>query len=190
MADKADVIKWRDTLKAGLNLPLRIDFDNNYHADESIPLNYVKWDDTNGIIYIFRLSNLTDTTHPTNKQQFISVFSRLYDYIQYMEVAKLPLSKLDDLFNSIESSGSPFNGQFKDNIKHAFELALHTDRFDLSHNEINAMTGFKVENEKDNYYAGKFDESFKETREHARHNEYIKSLEESEEDSGNNQTDP
>ena len=168
--NKAAIIQWRDTIKCGKNIPLRIIFDNNYTVDENTPLTYVKWDDASGIIYIFRLSNLTDTTTPSNRDQTISVFSAPYELIWYLEIAKLPLEMLDDVFNAIGT----LSPQFKENIKYAFTEAIHPDRWRLDHSDINATAGFDVMDTKDEYYRGKFAEPFKETREHARHNEFIK----------------
>ena len=172
--DKAGVIKWRDTLKCGKNYPLRIMFDNNYQADESIPLNYIKWDDNNGIIYVFRLTNLTDSRNPSNKGQYMSVWSAPYDLVWYLELSPFKVDKLDTLFESMESNGVVFNNpQFKENIKYAFTEATHPGRWRLDNTDLNNLTGSTVADTRDEYYRGRFVENFKETRDHALLNEYI-----------------
>ena len=181
MLETADVISWRSKLKAGKNLPLRIYLDNNYLIDENIPLNYIKWDDDNGLLYVFRLSNLTDTTTPSNRDQIISVFSAPYNEIKFMEMAKMPLGLLDELFDSIGMD----NAQFRENIKYAFKEALHPDRWRLDHTDVNNMTGFQVMDIADEYFRGRFSEPFKETRPQAARNEFIASQNKAQEDNEN-----
>lgn len=170
MAEKDDIIVWRNKLKAGKNLPLRIFFDNNFIADEQTPLNYIKWDDDNGIIYVFRIPSPTDTVMPSNENIGFQVFSAHYTLIQYLELANIPMEHIDDVFNSIGIT----NETFKKNIKNMYKEALDPKRFVLPRADINAIAGYPVDSEKDDYYYGKrMSESFKETRDHARLNQYI-----------------
>jgi hypothetical protein len=176
---KEQIIAWRTSLKGGKNLPLRIIFDNQFNFDESLPLNYIKWDDDKGIIYIFRLTNMSDTIYPGNNPNTVSVFSAPYDKIWYMTLA-IPLEVLDDVFDSIGS----ISDDFKEYIKYGLTEALHPDRWRMEHADINAMVGAKATHDDVAYYMGRFPEPFKETRPHAMHNEWIKQQKE------NNQDDP
>ena len=177
----------RTALKSFKNLPLKVYADNDFIiVDESAALQFTKWDDENGILYTFRLMSIDQSRNPSNLEQSISVGAVLYDFIQAMEVAPMPIKEFDNLFTSMEGTGVVFNNeQFKDNIKYAFTQALRPDRVALTHEAINAMTGSKAMGDKpeDYYYSGRYKESFKETRDHAMHNQYAleqikKSLEE------------
>ena len=94
-----EIIDWRTSLKGGRNIPLRIIFDNQFNVDESSVFTYVKWDDNNGIIYIFRLPNFSDSTNPNNVPNAFQVFSAPYDKIWYL-VATTPMQFIDDVFKS------------------------------------------------------------------------------------------
>ena len=171
---KESVIALRDALKGGKNLPLRVYGDNNFViVDESLPFQFTKWDDTNGILYTFRLMSMDQTVYPSNVEQSISVAGILYDFIQVMENVPLSLGNLDSVFTSMESSGISFGTNFKDKIKHVFTEALHPDRWGMTPEHINNMHGDKVRADFDSYYAGKFKENFKETRDYALRNNEI-----------------
>lgn len=181
------VISTRTALKAGHNLPLKVYSDNNFAIiDESLPLNFTKWDDANGILYSFRLASFDQSRMPTNSDNAISVVAVSYDFIQVMEVAPMPLKFFNELVSTIKASGVAFSNEFRDQIRYNFEEALHKDRWRLAPNDINAMTGTTVMDDSDHYYAGKFNESFKETRTYAKRNEEI----DAEKNSGNSSSNP
>ena len=75
------VISTRTALKAGHNLPIKVYSDNNFVIiDESLPLNFTKWDDENGVLYSFRLTSFDQSRMPTNSDNSISVVALgLYD---------------------------------------------------------------------------------------------------------------
>lgn len=172
---KEVVISTRTALKAGHNLPVKVYSDNNFVIiDESLPLNFTKWDDENGVLYSFRLSSFDQSRMPTNVENAISVVAIDYNNIQVMEVAPMPLEFFDELIGTIKDSGVTFSDTFKEQIFYNFTEALHKDRWRLAPNDINAMTGAPVVDDSDHYYAGRFTEAFKETREYAKRNEEIK----------------
>ena len=180
-----EIIDWRTSLKGGKNIPLRIIFDNQFNVDESSVFTYVKWDDNNGIIYIFRLPNFSDSTNPNNIPNAFQVFSAPYDKIWYL-VATTPMQFIDDVFESIEANGCVFREGFKEYIKTGLTEAMHPNRWRMEHADINAISGFKATDESTMYYMGKFPEPFKETREHAEYNQWIKDQKNKEQ----NNTDP
>lgn len=172
--EKNVVISTRTALKAGHNLPIKVYSDNNFVIiDESLPLNFTKWDDENGVLYSFRLTSFDQSRMPTNSDNAISVVALDYNFIQVMEVAPMPLKFFDDLIGTIKASGVSFSDKFKEQIYYNFSEALHKDRWRLSPHDINAMTGTTVMDDSDNYYAGRMVESFKETRKYAQRNAEI-----------------
>lgn len=177
---KDEVIKLRTALKGGYNLPLRIFIDNSFAIiDESLVLNFTKWDDSNGFLYVFRLLNPQQSTNPSDIASSIQCFATSYEMIQAMETVQLPLNSIDSVFGTMEASGMSIPNQenwnkLKDNMKYAFAEALGM-KPDLTHRELNAMHGSKyATNDKDEYFEGRFTESFKETRDKVEYNEYIK----------------
>lgn len=176
--DKDKVIKLRDALKADKNLPLRILIDNGFTTiDESYHLQFTKWDDTNGILYSFRLVDMNRDRIPSNKANSIAVFAVEYESIQCMELAVLPLKDLDAVFDGISDSGCTISDAFRNLIKGTFEYVLSSDRYELSPTTLSNILGPNAVNDKDDYYAqpGKFTESFKETIRYRKHNEDITS---------------
>ena len=79
--DKAQVIKLRDELKCGKNLPVRVLINNSFTIiDESHHLQFTKWDDTNGILYSLRLINV----------RFLLIKKMLYLYLPYHMIQLRP----------------------------------------------------------------------------------------------------
>ena len=178
MADRSSkevVISMRTALKAGHNLPLLVFGDNAFTIiDESKEATFTKWDDTNGVVYYFRLmSPQQEQGLNAESAKAISVSAIKYEFIQAMEVAPMPLKYLDDIFNSIDgeigSGGSTMKPEFKAQIKHVFES--YTDsRMALTPQERNAIHGAKIVQTSDDYYNGTFYEKFKESRDTEFHN--------------------
>ena len=155
--DTATVIKMLTILKAGKNFPLRMTTtDHATTIDESKAFQFTKWDDTNEILYSFRLVNMIDSISGSNRDQSMSVMAIAYADITSMEIVNLPLSKLEDVFESLDSNGCQMNDDFKNLIKHTFESALHPGRYQLPPTLIKEMLGKGSVNDNDDYYAGKF----------------------------------
>lgn len=77
---KEEIIRLRNTLKCGKNIPLRILSNNSFFIiDESNVLQFTKWDDTNEVLYSFRMVNPNADITPSNRQQLISVIAVPYD---------------------------------------------------------------------------------------------------------------
>ena len=177
------VVVLRDSLKGDKNLPLLIHSETgNAVISESNLMSFTKWDDDNGILYSFRLKNLTNTQNPSNLSNEIEVIGVPYDHISTIETAHMELKHLDGVFGSMEAHGITFKEGFKDQIKYVFKEALHPNRWGLDHSELNAMHGFEALNTKDEYYRGRFAESFKETRDTAERNAWVQAKKDAGED--------
>lgn len=171
---KAQIISLRDKLKCGKNFPLRLTTtDHLTIIDESNKMQFTKWDDTNGIVYSFRLINPIDDITPNNSSNAISVTAVSYNDITSMEIVFLPLSELDTFFTSLVSSGCNMSDEYKALIKHTFASILHPDRYQLPPTVIANLLGDDAVNAKDDYYAGKYVESTKETLRYAKQNAEI-----------------
>lgn len=161
---KEEIIRLRNTLKCGKNIPLRILSNNSFFIiDESNVLQFTKWDDTNKVLYSFRMVNPNADITPSNRQQLISVVAVPYDRIEAMEAPYLPIDDIETICDAIKSSGCSFSDDFKKLIKHTFVEALHPDRITLSSSDINSIIGPGAVNDNDDYYYGKYKESNKET---------------------------
>lgn len=181
--DKEKIIKLRNTLKTTGNLPLRV-FINNAHTivDESLKTQFTIWDDDNGIIYSFRLIGMQEDDTPNNMQQAVSLFAADYEEIQAMEIVRLPIDNIDGTIEGMIASGIEISDNFRKRIIYAYKELLHPDRFRMSPTDINNMLSSSrlqegapdAVNEKDDYYAGKFTESFQETHNVNSYNESIK----------------
>lgn len=171
---KEQIINLRNTLKAGKNFALRMTVTDLFTTiDESNKFQFTKWDDTNGILYSFKLvNNITDVT-PNNNGNYISVMAIAYADLTSMEVVALPVNELDTFFASLASSGCNMSNDFKKLIKHTFTSVLHPDRYQLPPTLINELLGENTVNDKDDYYAGRFTESTKETLRYAERNARI-----------------
>ena len=170
MADhtnKEVVIAMRTALKAGKNLPLKV-YGDNVHVliDEAAAFAFTIWDDDNGVVYYFRLIDIDQSRIPDNAhEQSISVSAVKYEFIQAMEVAPMPLTKLDAICSTIKASSTDmlFPDEFKDHMKYVFERALSDKTPDLYASDINAAHGVEVVSPSDDYYLGRFSESYQET---------------------------
>ena len=164
---KEVVIKMRNALKAGRNLPLRVYADNTFViVDEAAEAAFTKWDDDNGIIYYFRLQNPFDSKGAgAAYSQCISVSAIKYEFIQAMEVAPMPIKHIDEIFNSIdaETSNCKLKPEFKEQIKYVFNKYLSSENIPMSSMVRNAYIGAKVHPEFDDYYSGYMYENRKET---------------------------
>jgi len=179
--EKDKLIKMRTALKAGKNIPVRVFLDNNNGViDETNKLQFTKWDDDNGIIYVYRLLSPQLMQSPQNSEGELTCFAYDYECIQGMEIARLPLSLLGE---SIDSLGC-ISAQYKEHIISMFTEALDPNRVNMYPTDINKMMGIidghKSINDDDSYYEGKFTEPFKETLSVRERNKYINSLKDEE----------
>ena len=163
--EKADIIKLRDTLKAGKNWPLIIYIDNTFRLiNESNTLQFTKWDDENGMLYVYSLTDPRLERSPSNIGGSISLFAVAYEHIQAMEVVRL---NLKDLGDSIDSLGC-ISKEWKDRIIKRFETALNPDVVNLTARDINkamgVVDGEKALNDNDEYYENRFTTSFPEVK--------------------------
>ena len=175
--EKSQVIKMRNTLKAGKNWPLVIYIDNSFRIiDESNTLEFTKWDDENGILYNYSLTNPILSNTPSNIDGGVSLFATDYEMIQSMEVASI---NINDLETSIDSLGT-ISDEWKKRIIERFKTALDPQLVNLRRSDINKAMGLangaKALNDNDDYYAGRYTQPFAETRQMAKHNEYAEKI--------------
>lgn len=171
--EKSQVIEMRNKLKAGKNLPVIVYIDNLFKKiDESNVLEYTKWDDDNGILYHYSLTDPNLDSSPSNIGGSITLFATDYEMIQAMEVVCLSVDNLSDSIDSLECIGE----QFKERIINGFTKALNPNLINLSNRDINKIMGLadgqKALNDNDDYYDGRYTQSFKETRPMAERNAY------------------
>ena len=175
--EKSQVIKMRNALKAGKNWPLIVYIDNTFrNIDESNTLQFTKWDDENGILYSYSLSDPMKDNSPSNISGGVSLFATDYEMIQSMEVARI---NFEDLETSIESLGC-ITDEWKKRIVDRFRIALNPDLVSLKRSEINKAMGIidgqKAINDNDDYYDGRYAQSFAETRPMADRNKAVDKL--------------
>jgi hypothetical protein len=175
--EKERVIQMRNKLKAGENLPVIIYIDNLFKKiDESNVLQFTKWDDENGILYSYSLTDPLMDRNPSNVEGTISLFATDYEMIQAMEVPRMPITILGDSIDALEC----ITPEWKQRIIERFELALNPELVDLKRSDINAAMGIidgqKALNDNDDYYAGRYTQSFKETRLMAERNAYAEKV--------------
>lgn len=175
-----EVIKMRDGLKAGCNWPLKVYADNTtVIIDESNMAAFTKWDDDNEILYYFRLADPISSRQWQNTPPVISVTAVRYLYIQYMEAVPFPVVKLDDVMDSIESTGATaFSPEFREKIKHVFEKLNDPKLVELYPELVNAIHGLQETDIQyrrvPDYYSGKPDGAyFQETAYTRRYNEEL-----------------
>lgn len=150
------IVNMRDTMKCGMNLPLRIHVNNTHRIiDESNTLEFVIWDDVNGRLYQFTLPGMMSNYSPDNRSKNISTFCITYEAIEAMEIALLPLEYLDKMIESIKSSGRAINDDFKKLMINTYTKILCGNYADLSHQDINDLIGSDL-NTNDDYYNNKF----------------------------------
>ena len=172
--DNQQVIKMRDMLKSGKNFPLRMTVcDHLTTIDESKIFQFTKWDDANFTLYSFRLVNPDSDTIPSNIGNAISVMGIPYSNITSMEIAQLPTAEIETVFESLSSYGCSLSSEFKNLIKHTFTSVLHPDRYQLPPTVITELLGGNAVNDKDDYYAGRYVESAKETLRYLERNKEI-----------------
>ena len=150
------IVNMRDTMKCGMNLPLRIHVNNTHRIiDESNTLEFVIWDDKNGRLYQFTLPGMMSNISPDNRSKNVSVFCITYEAIEAMEVALLSLDNLPKMIDSITASGRQIKDDFKTLMIHTFTTILCGNYTNLSHKDINDLIGSDL-NDKDDYYNGRF----------------------------------
>ena len=175
--EKDQVIKMRDTLKAGKNWPLMVYIDNTFKIiDESNVFQFTKWDDDNEILYNYSLTDPNLEFSPSNIGGCISVFATGYNNIQCMEVARL---NIDNLGNSIDALGC-VTDEWKERIIERFKLALNPELINLNRSDINkamgVVDGQKALKDNDDYYNRRYEQSFAETRAMAERNAYAEKM--------------
>lgn len=170
MANKTSkevIIAMRNALKAGVNLPLKAYGDNVHVAvDESLAFAFTVWDDDNGVLYFFRLMDVDQSQSLANvRNQSISVAAIKYEFIQVMEVAPMPISKIHNICSTIKSNSSNITlpDEFVDHMEYVFTRALSDKTADILPSDINAAHGAYLMNDDDQYYSGRFKEPYKET---------------------------
>lgn len=162
--DRNEVIKIRDTLKCGCNLPVRVLIDNVFTIiDESKPTQFTIWDDDNEVLYSYRLVDPQTETCPSNKGQAVSLFAVSYTSIQAIELPVLPMVHLEQSIENIKNNGKNISDDFKQRIINTYKDVLNPNISELSHSTINNLTGSNLDTD-DDYYNGKFKESFQETK--------------------------
>lgn len=171
--EKSQVIKMRDNLKAGKNWPLIVYIDNLFKKiDESAVFQFTKWDDENGILYHYSLTDPRLEQSPSNIGGNISLFATDYEMIQAMEVVKI---NINDVGTSIDALGC-ISAEWKERIIKRFKLALDPNTVTLTREDINKAIGIidgnKALNDNYDYYNGRYPQPFAETRPMAKHNEY------------------
>jgi hypothetical protein len=184
---KDQVIKMRTKLKAGKNWPLIIYIDNAFrNIDESNTLQFTKWDDEEGILYSYALSDPIKDGSPSNIDAGVALFATDYEMIQSMEVVRI---NIEDLGDSIDSLGC-ISDEWKGRIIKRFELALNPNLVNLNRSDINKVMGVidnqKALNDDDDYYAGRYTQPFKETRTMAERNAYAEKVAKEKEEATNN----
>ena len=186
MADhtnKEVVIAMRNALKAGTNWPIKVYADNTFIiVNEANTASFTKWDDEMGVLYYFRLADPISSKQTHDNPKVISVAAVKYEFIQAMEVVPFPLSKVDDIMDSIESSSggvTTFADNFRERIKHVFDAILDPKGAENYPALINAIHGatdaVPMAND---YYAGRNNVPFKETIDVRRYNEEVKKTKE------------
>lgn len=174
--EKAQVIKLRDELKCGKNIPIRVLINNSFTIiDESHRFHFTKWDDTNGILYSFRLMDIRGTDHALSNRNAITVFAVSYDTIEAMEIPVMPLEDLDTLFDNLGNGGCTFSDDYRNLIKYSYMQALSPNNFRLSPTDYNDILGPEAANDKDDYYnhPSKFVQSTQETLRYKEYNQKI-----------------
>lgn len=155
--EKEKVIRTRDILKAGKNLPVRImTTSSNVCIDESSITQFTIWDDDAGMLYCYKLIDLQSDSVPSNGEQAISMIAMNYENIEAMEAPVLPLSMLDASLSAIEASGRAISEDMKKRIKTTYNEILHPYRYRLGSTDINNILGPDAVNDKDDYYQNKF----------------------------------
>ena len=156
------VIKMRTALKAGKNLPLKILIDNCFSViDESMTGHFTFWDDKNGILYEITYADVMSDKSQRHAKK-VPMFAVDYNCIQCMQLSSIKLNDVDDLFNTIKASGKDISDDRIAMIKNFYDKTLDTDKPSISREEINNLIGSNLDT-RDDYYAGRMTQNFKET---------------------------
>lgn len=156
------VITLRSALKAGKNIPLTVYIDNAFKfIDESMIGHFVFWDDANGYLYDISYPDMMADHNPGNVEA-ISAFCVGYASIQSMYASMVPLTDIDNLFDSMATAGKVVDADRRAMIKNFFKKTLGKDVFNISREELNKLLGADL-NTDDDYYNGRMTENFKET---------------------------
>ena len=173
--DKERVIELRNKLKAGKNLPLIVYIDNAFRIiDEANVLQFTKWDDDNGYLYVYGLTD--NNMGRPDIGDGVSLFAVDYESIQSMEVPRMDISCLEDSIDSIGCIGDEFKKRIVNGIKSALNPNLvNYTRADINKAMMLADNNKAIDDSVD-YYTGKYPQPFKETRMMAEHNKYAESI--------------
>ena len=179
-----NVIKIRTALKGDHNIPLRVYADNAFcAADESNIASFTKWDDANGLLWIFRLPNPQRDKLPSNIENCVSVYCLEYASIQGLEAAFVPLESskdkekeygaLDDVFKTMGTAGATMSDDFKNAIKAGFAnmLGLGHKYSEITPTHDALIFGPDAADTDDDWLYNKFTESTKETLRYKERNE-------------------
>ena len=172
------VISMRDTLKNGQNFPLIVYINNMYRLiDESVTLQFTKWDDKNHVLYVFSLSDPNISRTPSNINNELSVFAVDYEVIEAMEISRLPHKYLNSVLTKVSTEGTPIKDEVKQGVIDMFDRACDPTRVNLGPTDMNRIMGVRdgrtAVNDRDDYYEGKFTENYAETRRTADYNKYV-----------------
>lgn len=157
--DIEKVIKLRNILKAGKNIPLMVYLDNMHKViDESTQNHIIIWDDANGILYDITQSNDIYNTSPRDNKTVLT-FGVDYNSIQALEAACYPTEDIPNVMSYIISSGANNMGKNIDTkagevVKDIFDKVLSTDTTYKTREGWNALTGANLDTSVD-YYKGK-----------------------------------
>ena len=152
---KNQVVMIRDGLKAGKNIPLRISIDNAFDIiDESMKFEFVKWDDSNEVLYHIRLADPASNTFAMDKMAQVTVFAVSYEFIQAIEAPrvfvqdKVGRGDLADILDSL----SVFGDDFKNLILHTYGYIRDKNVAHITPIMVNDLLGNKAfqDNLKDN----------------------------------------
>lgn len=157
--DKERVIKLRTALKGEKNIPLMIHVDNMFRViDESLQNHIVLWDDANGFLYDFSMSNDIQNTSPSDNKT-VSTFGIDYESIQAIEAPCYTTDDIPKVVNSIIASGANSMGnaipaKAGETLKDIFDKLLSTDTTYKTREGWNKLTGGNLDTSVD-YYQGK-----------------------------------
>ena len=180
--EKSIVIKLRDTLKQGKNLPLLVLVDNAFmNVNEADTARFTKWDDENGILYHWLLP--TPHMQESYRMDTVTLYALSYEYIQGMQVVNVPVKYLGDGIDAIKASGCDISDKFKDLIINTYKNL--TDPTDvpcspvdynnlISANRLDPEAPNAVNEVNDYYYNKTFNQDINVTRRTREYNESIK----------------
>lgn len=152
--DKSTVIALRKNLKGTKNYPLKIFIDNNFQIiDESAPMQFTIWDDTNGFLYAITLPNCLDNKYPSDKAKNVAICGVAYEHIQIMTIPMLKLNDVRDVLDSIKAAGATMDANAADYVINAYN-GLFNANGNITASDINKLFNAGL-NTNDDYYNGK-----------------------------------